>query len=83
MENGKPQPSGKLDLPRSDVLQFTLVDGTKVSVRPSGTEPKIKFYVSVKDLEGKGARGEKLETIKARCAERAVRIEQIFVEMSK
>jgi phosphoglucomutase len=83
MENGKPQPSGKLDLPRSDVLQFTLVDGTKVSVRPSGTEPKIKFYVSVKDPEGKGVKGEKLEAIKTRCAERAVRIEQIFVELSK
>ena len=31
----------------SDVIQFYLSDGTKVSVRPSGTEPKIKYYVSV------------------------------------
>ncbi|MFN2336813.1 MAG: phospho-sugar mutase, partial [Bacteroidales bacterium] len=30
------------------VLQFFLEDGTKISVRPSGTEPKIKFYFSVK-----------------------------------
>src|SRR5687768_14148039 len=37
----------KLDLPVSDVLQFYLADGTKVSVRPSGTEPKIKFYIAV------------------------------------
>lgn len=37
----------KLDFPVSDVLQFYLEDGTKVSVRPSGTEPKIKFYISV------------------------------------
>jgi phosphoglucomutase len=36
-----------LDFPKSDVLQFYLEDGTKVSVRPSGTEPKIKFYISV------------------------------------
>ncbi|HYG01284.1 MAG TPA: phospho-sugar mutase [Chryseosolibacter sp.] len=36
-----------LDFPQSDVLQFYLEDGTKVSVRPSGTEPKIKFYISV------------------------------------
>ena len=36
-----------LDFPASDVLQFYLEDGTKVSVRPSGTEPKIKFYISV------------------------------------
>jgi phosphoglucomutase len=43
--------SGKqtdLDFPKSDVLQFYLEDGSKVSVRPSGTEPKIKFYISVK-----------------------------------
>ena len=34
----------------SNVLQFFTVDGSKVSVRPSGTEPKIKFYVEVKDI---------------------------------
>ena len=37
----------KIDLPKSNVLQFTLTDGTKISARPSGTEPKIKFYFSV------------------------------------
>jgi phosphoglucomutase len=37
----------KIDLPKSDVLQFFLEDGSKISVRPSGTEPKIKFYFSV------------------------------------
>jgi phosphoglucomutase len=36
-----------LEFPSSDVLQFYLEDGSKVSVRPSGTEPKIKFYISV------------------------------------
>ena len=43
--------SGKestLDFPKSDVLQFLLEDASKVSVRPSGTEPKIKYYISVK-----------------------------------
>ena len=40
----------KLDMPdTSNVLQWFCTDGTKVSVRPSGTEPKIKFYVEVKD----------------------------------
>ncbi|MDO6434501.1 phospho-sugar mutase [Flavitalea sp. BT771] len=34
-------------LPESNVLQFILEDGTKISARPSGTEPKIKFYFSV------------------------------------
>jgi phosphoglucomutase len=37
---------GEGDLPPSDVLQFYLRDGTVVSARPSGTEPKIKFYAS-------------------------------------
>jgi len=37
-------------LPRSNVLQFILADGSKISARPSGTEPKIKFYFSVKKL---------------------------------
>ena len=36
-----------LSLPKADVLQFYLEDGSKISVRPSGTEPKIKFYISV------------------------------------
>jgi len=37
-----------ITLPKSDVLQFYTEKGSKISVRPSGTEPKIKFYVSVK-----------------------------------
>ncbi|MBL7873717.1 MAG: phospho-sugar mutase [Cyclobacteriaceae bacterium] len=36
-----------IPLPKSDVIQFYLDDGSKISVRPSGTEPKIKFYISV------------------------------------
>jgi len=39
----------KINLPKSDVLQFFLKDGSKISVRPSGTEPKIKFYFSVRE----------------------------------
>lgn len=63
----------KLDMPEtSNVLQWFCDDGTKVSVRPSGTEPKIKFYIEVKDtmkdaseyvaLDKKGM--EKIEAIK-------------------
>jgi phosphoglucomutase len=37
----------KIALPKSNVLQFVTEDGTKISARPSGTEPKIKFYFSV------------------------------------
>ncbi len=36
-----------IELPKSNVLQFYTEDGTKISARPSGTEPKIKFYFSV------------------------------------
>ncbi len=39
-----------IDLPKSDVLQFILEDGSKITVRPSGTEPKIKFYFGVKGI---------------------------------
>ena len=39
----------KILLPQSNVLIFTTADGTKVALRPSGTEPKIKFYISVNE----------------------------------
>ena len=42
--------SWDIDLPKSNVLQFELTDGTKISARPSGTEPKIKFYFSVNSV---------------------------------
>ncbi len=50
MQTGKNFLSGetwKLQLPKSNVLQFMTADGSKISARPSGTEPKIKFYFSV------------------------------------
>ena len=53
---------------RSNVLQWFTEDGTTVSVRPSGTEPKIKFYMGVKgtSLEDAKAKVEKLtEDVKA------------------
>lgn len=39
----------KIELPKSNVLQFITEDGSTISARPSGTEPKIKFYFSVKE----------------------------------
>lgn len=45
-ENGTITPTG---LPKSNVLQFKLEDGSYVTARPSGTEPKIKFYYLIKD----------------------------------
>lgn len=76
-------PSGKLTLPKSDVLQFILVDGTKVSVRPSGTEPKIKFYISVTDQSAKGSSMNDLQSMKKTALERLRRIEKTFVAMAQ
>jgi phosphoglucomutase len=47
MKNLKTNEVEKIDLPESNVLQFITEDGSKISARPSGTEPKIKFYFSV------------------------------------
>jgi len=50
MQTGKNLLTGEtwnLQLPKSNVLQFITADGSKISARPSGTEPKIKFYFSV------------------------------------
>jgi phosphoglucomutase len=41
-----------IDLPKSNVLQFFLEDGSRISIRPSGTEPKIKYYFGVKEKLG-------------------------------
>jgi phosphoglucomutase len=40
----------RINLPKSDVMQFVCADNTIVSVRPSGTEPKIKYYFGVKEI---------------------------------
>ena len=50
MKKGRNLKTGEewvIKLPKSNVLQFILADGSKISARPSGTEPKIKFYFSV------------------------------------
>lgn len=46
-KNLKTDQEWEINLPKSNVLQFVLADGSKISARPSGTEPKIKFYFSV------------------------------------
>jgi phosphoglucomutase len=56
-QNGTTRVGGEvkhdIDLPSSDVLQFVLEDGSTVTVRPSGTEPKIKFYASCRAAQGR------------------------------
>jgi phosphoglucomutase len=62
-------------LPPSDVLQFCLADGTVVSARPSGTEPKIKFYATCcTELKGPGAEG--LEAARAEARRKLAAIEK-------
>ena len=48
-KNLKERSENPIELPTSNVIQFYLENGSKITVRPSGTEPKIKFYFSVKD----------------------------------
>ena len=56
--------SEALPLPKSNVLQFFTADGDKITVRPSGTEPKIKFYFEVKaPLKNIGSYQETLNTL--------------------
>ncbi|MCD8506444.1 MAG: hypothetical protein LRY37_05280 [Alkalibacterium thalassium] len=41
-----------INLPKANVLKYTLADGSWIAARPSGTEPKIKFYISAQDDSG-------------------------------
>jgi phosphomannomutase len=58
----------EMDIPRSNVLIYITEDGSKIAARPSGTEPKIKFYMSVQGLDEDGCNmsglQEKIERIK-------------------
>jgi phosphomannomutase len=61
LSEGKEQ---DLSLPSSNVLIFYTEDGSKIAARPSGTEPKIKYYISVKGDQSYELLGEKIERIK-------------------
>lgn len=86
--SGVPTASRAISLPRSNVLQFLLSDGSKISLRPSGTEPKIKLYISTHvDVPGE----QKMETSKneptptdiaySEAKARAKRIESHMIEL--
>lgn len=68
-------PSGKLGIETSNVLQFFTADGTKFTCRPSGTEPKIKFYIGVKSkLKSKEDFDETLELLKSKVQNIAIEL---------
>lgn len=81
LDGGDYKETGKLSLPTSNVLQFFLVDGSKVSVRPSGTEPKIKFYISV-NINELGKKGKDLEALKTQALARVKEIEESFIKLA-
>jgi phosphoglucomutase len=68
--------TGRYDLPASNVVILTLEDGTRVIARPSGTEPKIKFYILVREpadnlTQARARANAKIEAIKADILARA------------
>jgi phosphoglucomutase len=72
LATGKQEP---ISLPKSNVLQFITEDGSKISARPSGTEPKIKFYFSVNN------KLDKAENFEQKDKELKSKIETIIKEM--
>jgi len=71
----KSNTTSEIDLPKSNVLQFLTEDGSKVSVRPSGTEPKIKFYFG---LKGKLDKVENYEKVNSELKKRIDKIVEEF-----
>jgi phosphoglucomutase len=64
-----------IDLPKSNVLQFFTEDGSKITMRPSGTEPKIKFYFGVKDSL------DKVENFETKKAELQAKLDAIAADL--
>ena len=73
LQTGAQQP---IELPKSNVLQFITEDGSKISARPSGTEPKIKFYFSV------NTKLERAEDFERKEQELKAKIDTIIKEMA-
>jgi len=75
-EVAAPAKAVDIDLPSSDVIQWYLDDGTMVTVRPSGTEPKIKFYVLARTAVGSAGLG-------AAKTESSAKVDAILAEIKK
>jgi phosphomannomutase len=68
-----------LSLPRSNVLSYELAGGSRIIARPSGTEPKIKFYFDVRETV---AQGEPMEIAEARASSAMKMLSDAFVELA-
>lgn len=81
--SASPHGPSEINLPASNVLQFFLEDGSKISVRPSGTEPKIKFYVSVHEKIEPTLSQSELEKVKTTCHDKVTRLEKAFSALAR
>lgn len=68
-----------ITLPKSDVLTFELASGSRIIARPSGTEPKAKFYFDIRETMKEG---ESLAAAEARAAETSKKLEEAFVRIA-
>ncbi|PCJ61339.1 MAG: phosphoglucomutase [Planctomycetota bacterium] len=64
VKNIEGKTTGTIDLAKSNVLEFNLEDSTRITARPSGTEPKIKFYFSVRSKTSPESLSEDIQTLK-------------------
>jgi phosphomannomutase len=67
------------DLPRSNVLAYVISDGSRITVRPSGTEPKIKYYFELREVL---TATEPLSAARARAAARLEALQGAFLELA-
>jgi phosphomannomutase len=72
--------STPLSLPRSNVVAYELEGGSRVTLRPSGTEPKIKFYFELRESP---APGEPMADAKARATKRLDELEAAFLVLAR
>jgi len=72
--------SGTLPLPPSNVVAYELDGGSRITVRPSGTEPKIKYYFELKESL---APGEPMQAARARAAQKLESLQAAFLELAR
>jgi phosphomannomutase len=75
----KPGSTAPLELPRSNVLAFDLEGGSRIIARPSGTEPKVKFYFDVREVMSDA---EPLASAETRAAHKTRALEAAFVKVA-